>query len=191
MEVLVGTYLSGIVNENDITYIGGLHPILKSMYGIDILRYFYPKDTNMINFRNKSFIVKDYCTIISTNEASNIAYYEDDFYKGSPAITKNKFGIGTSYFIGMRSNQDFLNEFYDSIVKDLHLSEVKDFVCEEGISIQIRENDIFKYYFVMNFTEECKNIEINNVYFDLISKKNISGLNTINPYGVYIFKKEK
>lgn len=191
--VLVGSYLSGLVNETDLTYLGGWPKTLQETYGIDAkeIDTLYPKDKNSIKFGNESFEVVDYCTIIEAKEAEVLAKYEEDFYKNTPAITKNNLEKGKAYFIGARTNQEFLSKFYDEIVKDLHINEVEDFISEGGISIQIRENKDAKYYFVMNFTEEEKNIEIKGSYLNLISGKMMERLNLMKPYDVYVLKKNK
>ena len=191
--VLVGSYLSGLVTETDLTYLGGWPKTLQEIYGIDVkeIDTLYPKDRNSIKFGNESFEVVDYCTIIEAKEAEVLAKYEEDFYKNTPAITKNNLEKGKAYFIGARTNQEFLSKFYDKIVKDLDINEVEDFISECGISIQIRENEDAKYYFVMNFTEEEKNIEIKGSYIDLILGKEAEILNIMKPYGVYVLKKNK
>ena len=191
--VLVGSYLSGLVNETDLTYLGGWPKTLQEIYGIDVkeIDTLYPKDKNSIKFGNESFEVVDYCTIIEAKEAEVLAKYEEDFYKNTPAITKNNLEKGKAYFIGARTNQEFLSKFYDKIVKDLDINEVEDFISEGGISIQIRENEDAKYYFVMNFTEEEKNIEIKGSYLNLISGKMMERLNLMKPYDVYVLKKNK
>jgi len=191
--VLVGSYLSGLVNETDLTYLGGWPKTLQEIYGIDVkeIDTLYPKDRNSIKFGNESFEVVDYCTIIEAKEAEVLAKYEEDFYKNTPAITKNNLEKGKAYFIGARTNQEFLSKFYDKIVKDLDINEVEDFISECGISIQIRENEDAKYYFVMNFTEEEKNIEIKGSYLNLISGKMMERLNLMKPYDVYVLKKNK
>ena len=191
--VLVGSYLSGLVNETDLTYLGGWPKTLQEIYGIDVkeIDTLYPKDKNIIKFGNESFEVVDYCTIIEAKEAEVLAKYEEDFYKNTPAITKNNLEKGKAYFIGARTNQEFLSKFYDKIVKDLDINEVEDFISEGGISIQIRENEDAKYYFVMNFTEEEKNIEIKGSYLNLISGKMMERLNLMKPYDVYVLKKNK
>lgn len=191
--VLVGSYLSGLVNETDLTYLGGWPKTLQEIYGIDVkeIDTLYPKDRNSIKFGNESFEVVDYCTIIEAKEAEVLAKYEEDFYKNTPAITKNNLEKGKAYFIGARTNQEFLSKFYDKIVKDLDINEVEDFISECGISIQIRENKDEKYYFVMNFTEEEKNIEIKGSYLNLISGKMMERLNLMKPYDVYVLKKNR
>ena len=191
--VLVGSYLSGLVNETDLTYLGGWPKTLQEIYGIDVkeIDTLYPKDRNSIKFGNESFEVVDYCTIIEAKEAEVLAKYEEDFYKNTPAITKNNLEKGKAYFIGARTNQEFLSKFYDEIVKDLHINEVEDFISEGGISIQIRENKDAKYYFIMNFTEEEKNIGIKGSYLNLISGKMMERLNLMKPYDVYVLKKNK
>lgn len=191
--VLIGSYLSGLVNETDLTYLGGWQKTLQEIYGIDVkeIDTLYPKDRNSINFENENFEVVDYCTIIEAKEAEVLAEYEEDFYKNTPAITKNNLEKGKAYFIGARTNQEFLSKFYDKIVKDLKVNEVEDFTSEDGISIQIRGNEDAKYYFVMNFTEDEKNIEIKGSYLNLISGKMMERLNLMKPYDVYVLKKNK
>lgn len=191
--VLVGSYLSGLVNETDLTYLGRWPKTLQKTYGIDAkeIDTLYPKDRNSIKFGNESFEVVDYCTIIEAKGAEVLAKYEGDFYKNTPAITKNNLEKGKAYFIGARTNQEFLSKFYDEIVKDLDINEVEDFISEGGISIQIRENKDAKYYFVMNFTEEEKNIEIKGSYLNLISGKMMERLNLMKPYDVYVLKKNR
>ncbi len=126
---------------------------------------------------------------MALSEAKVIANYESDFYKGTPAITKNKYNKGTSYYLGARTKSDFLEVFYDDIVKDLDLDEIKDFEASEGVSIQSRENDENKYYFIMNFTEEDKEISINNNYENLITSEMISGKKVLKPYETLVLKK--
>ena len=190
---LVGSYLSGLVNETDLTYLGGWHKDLKEIYGINVkeLDTLYPKDKNSIEYNDKEFEVKDYCSIIDLLGAEVLAEYKDDFYKETPAITTNALDNGKAYFIGARTNQDFLSEFYDSIVSDLDLIEINDFESPQGVSIQIRENENNKYYFVMNFTEENQDIIINNLYEDLLTNEKVSGSRVLKPYEVLVLRKSK
>lgn len=190
---LVGSYLSGLVNENDLTYLGGWHKDLKEIYGINVkeLDTLYPKDKNSIEYNDKEFEVKDYCSIIDLLGAEALAEYKDDFYKETPAITTNALDNGKAYFIGARTNQDFLSEFYDSIVSDLDLIETNDFESPQGVSIQIRENENNKYYFVMNFTEENQDVIINNLYEDLLTNEKVLGSRVLKPYEVLVLRKSK
>lgn len=189
---LVGSYLTGLVNENDLTYLGGWPLTLREIFGVNVLEIdtLYPRDkNNIVTSLGDTFEVRDYCNVLALSEAKVIANYESDFYKGTPAITKNKYNKGTSYYLGARTKSDFLEVFYDDIVKDLDLDEIKDFEASEGVSIQTRENDENKYYFIMNFTEEDKEISINNNYENLITSEIISGKKVLKPYETLVLKK--
>lgn len=54
---LVMTYISGLVNEHDLTYLGGWHKDLQEMFGMKPVETdtYYPSDRNAIQFRNNSY----------------------------------------------------------------------------------------------------------------------------------------
>ncbi|MGL5315474.1 MAG: beta-galactosidase [Peptostreptococcaceae bacterium] len=191
--ILVGTYLSGLVDENDLTYLGGWPSKLKEIFGINVLEIdtLYPTDRNsIVTVLGEHFEVLDYCNVISLSTAKIMATYENDFYRNTPAITKNKFNEGTCYYLGARTKSDLLEVFYDDITKQLDLIEGKDFEVGKGVSIQTRENDDNKYYFVMNFNEEDKEIVINKDYKNLITGEIISGKKILKQYETLILNKK-
>ena len=56
--------------------------------------------------------------IIKVNEAEILGKYEKFFYKGTPAITKNKYGKGEAYHIGtLLEEEGFEKLFIDLFVK--------------------------------------------------------------------------
>ena len=59
------------------------------------------------------------CDLLHTEGAEAISNYEEDFYAGMPALTRNSFGQGQAWYVATASSDDF----YDALVKKL---------CTEG-----------------------------------------------------------
>lgn len=185
---LVGTYLTGIVNENDLTYLGGWPKELQKVFGLAVKEtdVYYPNDHNSVNFADRLFKVKDYAALLQVQSATPIGFYQEGFYQGEAAVTVNHYGKGKAYFIGPRTEVDFLTEFYDQLTTDLVITN--DFVImgDPDVSVQSREKEGQSTYFVMNFSEEHKTIQISKQMTDLISGKRISKEIHLVPYEVLV-----
>lgn len=60
---IVGTYISGVVDENDLAYMNEWPKELQEIYGLEPLEtdVLYPGQSNLINFEGKEYPVHDYC----------------------------------------------------------------------------------------------------------------------------------
>ena len=98
----VTTYWSGIVDENDLCFLGGFPGPLREVTGIwsEEIDSLYDNETNQVEFiaNNKenlkgTYEVKDYCDLIHAETAEVLAVYKKDFYADMPAVTVNKYGL--------------------------------------------------------------------------------------------------
>ncbi|MCL2360738.1 MAG: beta-galactosidase [Defluviitaleaceae bacterium] len=185
---LVATYMLGIVNENDLVYLGGLPSPLKEIFGINIgeTDSLYPTQKNaLIMSCGKEYEAFDHCAIFDVLPGTEVlATYGSDFYKGNPALTRNAFDKGQAYFIGPRTGEDFLVDFYSGLIKaDLPING------DEEVSIQERRNEKNRYFFVMNYSEEEKEISLETAMEDIITRQEMTaGKHRIKPYGVFVLK---
>lgn len=186
----VMTYISGIVNEYDLTYTGGWHKDLQEIFGMNPIETdtLYPKDRNYVIFRNESYALKDYATVIEVSNAVVEGQYKEDFYAETPAITSHKFGDGKSYYIGARLADQFHRDFYQEIIDELHLKPVRKVAHGRGVSVQVRQAPDRDYLFVMNFTEEKQEISFDFVAEDLLNSEMITGNVTLEKYEVRILE---
>jgi len=193
---LVSTYISGMVDENDLVYSGGFNKTFGEIFGINVTETdsLYPKDRNSITGLDKDYEIVDYCALIDALGAEVLATYGSDFYKGTPAVTKHNYGNGRAYFIGARTQDDFLQDFYDKLLTtDLTLADVNTppITGDVGVSIQTRIKPKSKasYYFVMNFTEAEKTIILAQAMTDIVTDQEISiGEHKLPPYGTLVCK---
>ncbi len=189
---LVSSYFTGMVNETDLLYFGGLPDGLKKLLGIKVLELdtLYENEHNVISFKNTEYQTKDYSAIIETIDADVLAVYQTEFYAKTPAVTKKCFGKGTSYFLAARNSTDFLQDFYAKIIQDLHLGNSLVQYSLPEVSIQTRYNNSEKYHFFMNFSTKEKTMELTRELTDMEHPAKISRHLTLKPYEVKVAKEK-
>lgn len=187
---LVSTYITGYVNESDLTYLGGWPKTLQEIFGLEVKETdtLYPKDKNQLIYQGLPFEIHDYCSILALKEAKSIADYTKDFYANTPAITKNNYGKGSAYFIGARTTFDFLETFYAEIAQEKQLLNKWVVQGDKEVSVQSRDFEDCTYQFVMNFSEQLKEIQVASSGIDLITGKEKNKTLQLQPYEVLLIK---
>ncbi len=101
------TYFSGIVDENDLAFLGGYPGPLRKLLGIwsEELDVLSPAESNHLVFDkafgelNGSYHCGTLCDRIHTEGAQVLATYGENFYVGEAALTVNDFGKGRAYYL--------------------------------------------------------------------------------------------
>lgn len=190
---LVSGYMTGYVDEDDLCFLGGFPgDRLKELFGIwnEEIDTLYPEDKNSITFNGIEYNAFDYCEIIHNETADVLAKYNDDFYAGSPAITVNKYGRGKAYYIAFRSDDAFIEGFYNVIFKGI--GSANDYInYAEGVSVRIRENEGNRYFFVQNWNNFDVDIELKYNFINVNTEKQISGRVCLEKYETLILKLNK
>ncbi|GAB6168364.1 beta-galactosidase [Clostridium carnis] len=194
--VIVSTYFTGIVNETDLCYLGGFPGELMDVFGIrsEEVDALYDYEVNTIKMKDTNKIYKciELCDLIKANEAEILATYTSDFYKGNAAITKNKFGKGTAYYIASRTEKDFNKEFFNKIIKENSIQKNIDIDLPYGVTVSKRENENKEFLFIQNYSD--KKVEINlgkNNYIEISTGEVIKDKIILDSFGVKILEKTK
>ncbi|MEH7416200.1 beta-galactosidase [Neobacillus drentensis] len=190
---LVMTYLSGLVNEHDLTYLGGWHKDLQEMFGMKPLETdsLYPSDKNYVSFRGQEYELKEYATVIELDTAKSEGQYKADFYANTPAVTSHQYDHGKTYYLGGRLEDEFHREFYQELINELALQPVVSVKHEKGVSVQVRQAPEHVYIFAMNFTEEKQPIVMEEQVKDLVTGEDVSGELILEKYEVRILVKNR
>jgi beta-galactosidase len=169
----VATYATGYVNETDLCYLGGFPGNqLKDVFGLtaDEIDSLYPTDKNTALWDGETYDVVDYCELITPTTAQTLAVYGEDFYKGMPALLKNKYQAGEAYYIGGRDTGELTDLLYARLLAE---KDIKAYDLPEGVTIASRE----EYLFVQNFNDHevqvdlpgvWRNLETGEIYHDRI-----------------------
>lgn len=155
---LVSTYITGIVDENDLCCLGGFPADeLKDVFGIWAEETDSLKSGITVKVRadEEEFEAVDYCEYIHSVTADIIATFESDYFKGMPAALRNSYGKGTAYYIGFRDNGKYLNHFYDKITH-----EFEHYSPADGVFASKRFSDDAEYLLLQNFNAENTTVKI-------------------------------
>ena len=197
----VTTYWSGMVNENDLCFLGGFPGPLRKITGIwsEEIDTLYDQEVNHVVFSEGSklgikgeYEARIYCDLIHAETAEVLATYKSDFYAGRPALTVNSFGKGKAYYMAARTGDCFMRDFYNSLIDQLAIKLALDVELPEGVTAQLRSDGQNDFVFVMNFTQEEKAVALNGKQcLDMLTGEKLEGTIVLKPYGVCILEKKK
>ncbi|MDR0464980.1 MAG: beta-galactosidase [Treponema sp.] len=180
---LITTYFSGMTDENDLVTQEGYPGELRELCGI------WVEETDaLLPGKDNGFVIKKdpfnqnsdksiigawkaelFCDIIHSEGAEIIANYESDFYAGTPALCRNKFGQGQVWYFGARPEQALLDRFTVLICVECGILPV--FPAPEGIEATRRVKDGKEFTFVLNHNKTAAEIVIPASSRDLITDK--------------------
>ncbi|MGB3925068.1 MAG: beta-galactosidase [Caldicoprobacterales bacterium] len=196
---LIVTYWSGIVDENDLCFLGGFPGPLRKVTGIrsEEIDALYDEDYNYAVFDKdnplkleKEYKTVELCDLIHAETAKVLATYKEDFYAGRPALTVNEFGKGKCYYIAFRSGDDFLSDFYGRLIEDLDIQRVLDIDLPEGVTAQKRSDGDNDFIFVMNFAGDQRTVDLGDEELtDMIDGGQVQGEIKLPAYGLRILKR--
>lgn len=156
---LIFTYWSGIVDENDLCFLGGNPHGLMDVFGlrhteIDGLYDWeenrgVPKAGNSLQLSG-TYACRNLCDLVSADTAETLMEYESDFYAGMPALTRNCYGNGEAYYICADFEEGFYRELYESILQKKGIKPLLP-ALPEGVEVTSRETEEAVYLFVQNF----------------------------------------
>jgi beta-galactosidase len=198
---VVMTYWSGIVNENDLCYLGGFPGDgLREVFGIwdeeiDVLQPFdhntiSPTADNRLGLRG-SYPARQLCTVIHAETAEVLATYQRDFYAEQPALTVNQYGAGRAYYIASRNDEAFHKDFYHALLHELNLKRSLETPLPNGISVQTRSDGQKQFLFVMNFNPSVQTVDLGQKSFtDVLTGQTRTGAVEIAGYDLLLLETE-
>lgn len=191
----VTTFMSGIVDENDLVPLGGYPGALREALGIWVEEIdALPPDRHnavVIDMPQGRFTGRYdcgmICDVIHTEGARALGHFESDFYAGSPCLTVNSYGKGRAYYVGTSAEQSFLHDFIKSICDDIGIHPP--FEAPEGVEVTQRVKDGILFSFLINHTSTPAQIWLGETdATELLSGNKINGSITVKPNDVAIIK---
>jgi beta-galactosidase len=197
---LVATYWSGIVDENDLCYLGGfpgggLRPILGIWdEELDVLQSF---DENTVVLRPDNALglegeyrARELCTLIHSEGAQVLGTYGGDFYAGRPALTVNLHGRGQAFYMASRNEDAFLDAFYGRLVSQLNLKRALHADLPAGMTAQLRTDGEREFVFLMNFNPSSDVLDLGSEsYVDRLTGNGVTGKINVPGYGCLVLER--
>ena len=191
----VTTFFSGMVNENDLVVLGGYPGELRKLLGIwveefDVLR---PGKAQEMTLQQPLGDLKGSyeCTLLSSlmhaETAKVVATYAKDWYAGRPALTRNKFGSGTAWYVGSDPDAAFLQGLLAHICAEQGVKPI--LTTPRGIEVTQRAKNGQTLTFILNHNEEPVELDLGKIAGkDLLSGKKLSGKTQIAGRDVWIIQ---
>jgi beta-galactosidase len=196
----VATYWSGIVDENDLCFLGGFPGPLRRTLGIwseeiDALHDHNTVDIGMADGNRLgltgAYEAHELCDLIHLEGAEALAYYDSHFYKGRPALTVNHLGKGRAYYVASRNKEPFYTDLIGRLIVESEIARVIDTELPHGVTAQLRTDGEFDYVFIMNFAEKQQVVKLEaGIYTDMITGQTLDVQLTLLPYDIKILKRK-
>jgi beta-galactosidase len=183
---LVATYMTGLVNGNDLCYLGGTPGLLTDVFGLAV------EETDVIaDYENQRFTMdgrewqaSHYADRVRLRGAQALAEFNAP-NEGVPAVCVHQFEKGEAYYLCARFGREFLDWFYPDLCGKHSVSPCVSWKIPAGISVQKRGGAAF----VMNFNSCETPIAIGEKpILDLLSGETVCNVLRLAPYGVAVLK---
>lgn len=181
--ILVLDMRSGVKDECNLAFAEeDLPALLSDLCGVRVTEYDCLLDTHgAIRWGNQVYPCNKWCDLLETTSAETLAIYASDFYAGTPAICKNKFGKGCVYYIGSEISPDLMCRLVEDLQASASLHTLIDVPL--GVEITVREKENQQYFFLMNFTDKYQSVQVPDNWY-LLSSNDAENL---PPYGYCVY----
>lgn len=189
---LVGTYFSGIVNENDLCFLGKTPHQMTEVFGLwrEEIDALCDGEQNQMQWREEKYILTELCERVHPVTAQVLSTYEKDFYQGEAVFCKNCYGKGEAYYLAAKAEEKFYFDFYESLADKCGLSRALDASLSRGVTASIRESEP-PIIFVQNFNSELAEIVLHRPYRNFENDLVLDGNQILQGYEVLLLVPEE
>jgi len=192
---LVGTYWSGLVNENDLCFESFAPYGMQDVFGLfsEEIDALYPNQRNALSLHatGKEYELRDLCDVVHVSTAQVLGIYKEDYYAGYPALTRNRFGLGQAYYLCARADAEFYSDFYGEIADALQLERALDnAVLPHNVTACLRKCGDLKIAIVQNFNPYPAAISLQNAVTDIESGEHTTYIR-LAPFGIRFLRKNE
>lgn len=172
---LIVTFFSGIVDENDHIHLGGYPAPLRDILGICVEEFVpYPEgQTNKIRVEGEEYECTTWTDIIHLEGAEPLAVYGEDWYAGSPAVTRHFFGRGESIYIGTSPDSKYLGRLLEYVLTEHNINPP--LKVPENVEVQQRYTEKERYLIIVNHNshEVQLSLPADRLYQDVLNGKRL------------------
>jgi beta-galactosidase len=90
--------------------------------------------------------------LIHLEGAKPLATYEDNFYAGTPAVTRNVFGEGAAYYLGTRTEERYTVPLLERVCEEAGVRPTVE--VPTGVDAVRRKTESASFLFLLNYNEE-------------------------------------
>lgn len=189
---LLVTYFSGIVDENEHIRSGGYPALFRELLGLSIEEFiaYQSGDNNHIKTADGMLFGNSFwAEVIHPVGAEILAEYQQDYYAGGAAVTRNHFGRGWAYYLSTELEAAGLDWLLDEV---LHQAEIQPVLAglPAGVEALMRTGATKDWLFVLNHNAVTIEVLIDKPGRDLLSSKEVTVRLELPANGVAVIERE-
>jgi beta-galactosidase len=188
------SFWSGIVDSSDRVYLGPYGGPLRPLIGSDILDVapLAPGDDVALEWEDGTSSTATFWLDIAAErperQATVLARVTSGPWAGTPAVTVNRYGKGTVYYLGTRLDADGLQRIYD-LVPALREGPADSAAGQsDGVERVIRHSPEHDYEFVINHTDNDRKVLLATPGYDVLGDRPADGTLALGRRGVAIIR---
>ena len=159
--ILLATFFSGIVDENDHVIPGGYPGELRKLLGIYVEEFdpWTEAMTNAVLIEDGPLRGSYPCSlwgeVVHLEGARALGLFASDYYASGPALTVHQFGQGKAYYLATPANDELLAALLRQLCQEAAVSPVLE--AHESLEITQRKRaDGCSVYFLLNHGEKAE-----------------------------------
>ncbi len=163
--ILLTTFFSGIVDQNDNVVLGGYPAELRKVLGIHVEEFdpWTPLMTNEIVIDEGSLQGSYPCTlwgeVVHLEGAQALGVFANDYYARGPALTVHQFGAGKAYYIATQGSDELVNRLTQLLCLEAAVSPVMN--VPAGVEVTARaQTGGRSIYFLLNHNETAEQVTL-------------------------------
>ncbi len=185
---LLMSFFSGIVDQNEHIGLGGYPVPFRDTLGLVIEEYVPYSEIQSNTFctiDGKEFSCTFWSDVIHLKAAQALATFEQDYYAGSPAITRNQFGKGTAYYISTIPEQSGMDWLMNEIFKTADVKPIMSNIPTDVEAVE-RANESNSWLLLLNHSANKVIIPLERGGVDLLKNAKVNDFVELEPMGIAI-----
>lgn len=146
--VLVSSFKSFVADEHLTIYNDEQPHLLKNCFGMSYNQFTEPGRTTLHGEKLSYFM-----ELLKPDTAEVLEKYEHKYWGGYAAVTRNKYGEGTAYYVGCLTSKAMLKEIYAQAAQDAGILEGEDAPQWPVIIRSGRNSEGKMLHYVLNYSE--------------------------------------
>jgi beta-galactosidase len=168
---LVMSFFSGIVDEHEHVRLGGYPAPFREMLGLVVeehVPYSETQSNTLCTNDGKQFESSFWSDVIYLKGAQALATYEQEYYAGSPAITRNQFGTGAAFYVGTAPDRHGMEWLLDEACKTAGINGIVSNL-PAGVELVHRTDGAQTWLFALNYSNEEVTIPLDRAGYDVLT----------------------
>lgn len=168
---LLMSFFSGIVDENEQVRLGGYPAPFRDLLGLVVeehVPFAETQSNTACTADNHQFECSLWGEVIHLKEAQPIARFEQDYYAGGPAVTRNEFGKGKAFYVATVPEQSGMDWLIAQVCTSAGITPVVDH-APAVVELVRRAKGRESWLFALNHSSEEVTLPLEQPGYEILS----------------------